>query len=42
MNKNTSADPETIIELSRELELDIGGQHPASDRVPAAGARRAA
>jgi hypothetical protein len=34
--------PETIIELSRELELDIGGQHPASERVPAAGARRAA
>jgi hypothetical protein len=34
--------PETIVELSRELELDIGGQLPSPEPVPAAGARRAA
>jgi hypothetical protein len=32
--------PETIVELSREIELDMGGRLAASDRV--AGARRAA
>jgi hypothetical protein len=32
--------PETIVELSREIELDMGGKLPASDRI--AGARRAA
>jgi hypothetical protein len=32
--------PETIIELSREIELDMNGQLAASDR--SAGARRAA
>jgi len=25
--------PETIVELSREIELDMGGKLPASDRV---------
>jgi hypothetical protein len=35
--------PETIIELPREIELDMGGNLPASDPVPAAiRARRAA
>jgi hypothetical protein len=28
--------PETIVELSREIELDMGG-YPSSNRVPAAG-----
>jgi hypothetical protein len=32
--------PETIVELSREIELDMGGRLPAADRV--AGARRVA
>jgi hypothetical protein len=34
--------PETIVELSREIELDMGGKPPASDRLPAAGVRRVA
>jgi hypothetical protein len=34
--------PETIVELSCEIELDIDGKLPSSDRKPAAGARRAA
>ncbi|MEA2863139.1 MAG: hypothetical protein QOC84_1095 [Bradyrhizobium sp.] len=34
--------PETIVELSREIELDTGATLPSSDRVPASGARRAA
>jgi hypothetical protein len=29
--------PETIVELSREIELDIGGKFPSSDHNPAAG-----
>jgi hypothetical protein len=32
--------PETIVELSREIELDMGGKPAASDRI--AGARRVA
>jgi hypothetical protein len=28
--------PETIVELSREIELDIGGKLPSSDHNPAA------
>jgi hypothetical protein len=32
--------PETIVELSREIELDMGGRLAASDRI--ASARRAA
>jgi hypothetical protein len=34
--------PETIVELSREIELDIDGNLPSSDRTPAASGRRAA
>jgi hypothetical protein len=34
--------PETIVELSREIELDMGGKVPSSDRIQAAGTRRAA
>jgi hypothetical protein len=34
--------PETIVEVSREIELDMGGRRPASDRISAAGTRRAA
>ncbi len=34
--------PETIVELSREIELDMGGKRASSDRTPAAGARRVA
>jgi hypothetical protein len=34
--------PETIVELSREIELDMGGKRPSSDRIAAAGARRVA
>jgi hypothetical protein len=35
--------PETIVELSREIELDMGEKISASDRMsPAAGARRVA
>jgi hypothetical protein len=33
--------PETIVELSREIELDMGGK-PSSANTPAAGARRTA
>lgn len=28
--------PETIVELSREIELDTGGKLPSSDRLPPA------
>ena len=35
--------PETIVEVSREIELDMGGRLPSSDHISAAaGARRAA
>lgn len=35
--------PETIIELPREIELDMAGKLPSSDRyTPAANARRVA
>jgi hypothetical protein len=34
--------PETIVELSREIELDMGRKVPTSDRIQAAGTRRAA
>jgi hypothetical protein len=34
--------PETIVELSREIELDMGRRRPASDRISAAGTQRAA
>jgi hypothetical protein len=34
--------PETIVELSREIELDMGGKRASSDRITAAGARRVA
>ena len=34
--------PETIVELSREIELDMGGKLPASDPTPAPSSRRAA
>jgi hypothetical protein len=34
--------PETIVELSREIELDMGGMRPSSDRTSDAGTRRAA
>jgi hypothetical protein len=35
--------PETIVELSREIELDMGGRLPSSDHISAAaGTRRAA
>ncbi|HEV7635079.1 MAG TPA: hypothetical protein VGO54_06550 [Bradyrhizobium sp.] len=34
--------PETIVELSHEIELDTDATLPSSDRVPASGARRAA
>ena len=35
--------PETIVELSREIELDMGGKLPSSDHpTPAAGTRRVA
>jgi hypothetical protein len=33
---------ETIVELSREIELDMDGKLPSSDPNPAAGARRVA
>jgi hypothetical protein len=33
---------ETIVELSREIELDIGGKLPASDPTLAPSSRRAA
>jgi hypothetical protein len=32
--------PETIVELSREIELDMGGKLPSSDRMPAAASTR--
>ena len=34
--------PETIVEMSREIELDMGGKLPSSDRISAAGNRRVA
>jgi hypothetical protein len=34
--------PETIVELSREIELDMRGKSPSSDRPQIAGARRVA
>jgi hypothetical protein len=34
--------PETIVELSREIELDMGGKLPASDPTLAPSSRRAA
>ena len=34
--------PETIVELSREIELDMGGKRPSSADTPAAGVRRVA
>jgi hypothetical protein len=34
--------PETIVELSSEIELDMGGKLPSSDRTAAASTRRAA
>jgi len=34
--------PETIVELSREIELDMGSRRPSSAPTPTAGARRVA
>ena len=34
--------PETIVEVAREIELDMGGKLPASDPTPAPSSRRAA
>jgi hypothetical protein len=34
--------PETIVELSREIELDMAGKLPSSDRLSGAGTRRVA
>jgi len=34
--------PETIVELSREIELDMGGKVPSSGTMQAASTRRAA
>jgi hypothetical protein len=34
--------PETIVELSREIELDMGRTVPSSDRIQAASTRHAA
>ena len=34
--------PETIVELSREIELDMGRKLPSSDRMSAANTRRVA
>jgi hypothetical protein len=34
--------PETIVELSHKIELDMGGKVPSSDRIQAASTRRAA
>jgi len=34
--------PETIVELSREIELDMGGQFASSDHIQAASTRRVA
>jgi len=33
---------ETIVELSREIELDMGGKVPSFGRIPAASTQRAA
>lgn len=30
--------PETIVEVSREIELDMGGRLPSSDQIPAVSA----
>ena len=32
--------PETIVELSREIELDMGGKRPSSNHIPAAASTR--
>ena len=34
--------PETIVEVAREIELDMGGKLAASDPTPAPSSRRAA
>jgi hypothetical protein len=34
--------PETIVELSREIELDMGRRLPSSDPIPAAASTRRA
>jgi hypothetical protein len=34
--------PETIVELSREIELDMGGNLPSSNQLPAAASTRSA
>jgi hypothetical protein len=34
--------PETIVELSGAIELDMGGKLPPSDHIPAGSARRIA
>ena len=34
--------PEAIVELSREIELEMGGKCPSPDHIPAASPRRAA
>ena len=34
--------PETIVELAREIELDMAAKLPSSATLPAAGTRRAA
>ena len=34
--------PETIVELSREIELDMDGKLPSSDRLSTANTRRGA
>jgi hypothetical protein len=34
--------PETIVELSCEIELDIGGKRPSAHRIAAPGTRRIA
>ena len=32
--------PETIVELSREIELDMGGKRPSSNHIPASASTR--
>ena len=32
--------PETIVELSREIELDMGGKRPSPNHIPAAASTR--
>jgi hypothetical protein len=32
--------PETIVELSREIELDMGGKRPSSNHIPASASMR--